>query len=124
MGLQFDKTHATTVIAAEDIPAHRFVTYDGKLADMTNPMDMLTAGAIIGVSEEAAKAGDAVAAVTGFSYLVEAAGPIAYGVAVTTTNDGRTIAIDPNAGMGVLVGHALGAAQQAGDLVEVRLSGQ
>ena len=70
-----------------------------------------------GVTEHAAEVGEAVAAITGYSALVEAEAAIAFGALVKVGTDGKAItgtAADH-------CGRALGAATQAGQLIEVQL---
>ena len=70
-----------------------------------------------GVTEQAAEVGEAVVAITGYSALVEAEAAIAFGALVKVGTDGKAItgtAADH-------CGRALGAATQAGQLIEVQL---
>lgn len=111
-GRQYDKQHAVTVVATAALAAHRFAAYDGGY-----PSNAGGAKAAQGVTETAAAVGDAVSVVTGYSYLVEAAEPIAFGALVTADASGKAVA-------GTLASHcgrALGAATQAGQLFEVQI---
>ena len=111
-GRQFDKQHAITLVAAIALAAHRFVAYDGGY-----PTAAGGAKDAQGVSETAAEPGDALTVVTSYSYLVEAAEPIAFGAYVKPDATGKAIA-------GALADHcgrALGAATQAGQLIEVQI---
>jgi len=70
-----------------------------------------------GIAETAAQVGDALSVVTSYSYLVEAAAAIAFGQLVKPDASGKAV-------VGSLTEHcarALGAASQAGQLVEVQL---
>lgn len=114
-GRQFDKTHATTVVAQADIAAHRFVTYEGKQATAT---PAAAKNYVQGISEEAAASGQALSVVTAYSYLVEAA---ASGVAIGDY-------LKPDANGKAVVGdathhcaRALGTTSAAGQLVEVQI---
>ena len=111
-GRQFDKQHAVTLVAAIALAAHRFIAYDGGY-----PTAAGSAKDVQGVSETAAEAGDALTVVTSYSYLVEAAEPIEFGAYVKPDATGKAVA-------GVLAEHcgrALGAATQAGQLIEVQI---
>ena len=69
------------------------------------------------LTEHAAEVGEAVVAITGYSALVEAEAAIAFGALVKVGTDGKAItgtAADH-------CGRALGAATQAGQLIEVQL---
>lgn len=116
-GRQFDKRHATTVVAQEDISAYRFVTYAGKAAAATTPTAAAPEGAVQGVAEEAAATGDALSVVTDYSYLVEAAGAIAFGAYVKPATGGKAT----TGSEAEHCGKALGAAAAAGDLIEVQI---
>lgn len=108
---QFDKTHAVTVVAAIALAANRFVAYEGKY-----PSAGGAAHDSQGVSEHAAEPGEAVSVVTGYSYPVEAAGPIVFGDPVIADASGRAVVATTGEHCGV----ALGAAA-AGQLVEVQI---
>ncbi|OGB19447.1 MAG: DUF2190 domain-containing protein [Burkholderiales bacterium RIFCSPLOWO2_12_67_14] len=111
-GRQYDKQHAVTLVATAALAAHRFVAYDGGYPSVAGG-----AKDSQGVTETAAEIGDAVTAVTGYSYLVEAEAAIAFGDLVKVGTDGKAItgtAADH-------CGRALGAATQAGQLIEVQL---
>jgi hypothetical protein len=108
---QFDKQHAATIVATAALAAHRFVAYDGGYAT--------TAGGAkdaVGVTESAAEIGQAVSAVTGYTYLVEAEGALAAFDFVKPGTDGKAI-------VGTVAdncGRALSAAAD-GELVEVQI---
>lgn len=79
-GLQFDKQHAVTVVATDDVTAHRFVSYSGAHAT--------TSSFVQCISETAAMAGDAFAGVTAYSYPVEAAEDFLLGDYLKPASDG------------------------------------
>lgn len=111
-GRQYDKQHAITVVATAELAAHRFIAYDGGY-----PSAAGGAKAAQGIAETAAQVGDALSVVTSYSYLVEAAAAIAFGQLVKPDASGKAV-------VGSLTEHcarALGAATQAGQLVEVQL---
>ena len=111
-GRQYDKTHAVTLVATAALAAHRFVAYDGGYPSIAGG-----AKDCQGVSESAAEAGDALSVVTGYSYLVEAEAAIAFGAYVKVGTNGMAV-------VGTAADHcgrALGAATQAGQLIEVQL---
>lgn len=111
-GCQYDKQHAITMVATTALAAHRFIAYDGGY-----PSAAGGAKAVQGVSESSAQAGEALSVVTSYSYLVEAAAAIAFGQLVKPDASGKAV-------VGSLTEHcarALGAATQAGQLVEVQL---
>lgn len=111
-GCQYDKQHAITMVATTALAAHRFIAYDGGY-----PSAAGGAKAVQGVSETSAQAGEALSVVTSYSYLVEAAAAIAFGQLVKPDASGKAV-------VGSLTEHcarALGAATQAGQLVEVQL---
>lgn len=112
MGRQYDKQHAITMVATAELAAHRFIAYDGGY-----PSAAGGAKAVQGVSESSAQTGEALSVVTSYSYLVEAAAAIAFGQLVKPDASGKAV-------VGSLTEHcarALGAATQAGQLVEVQL---
>ena len=111
-GRQFDKTHAVTVVATAAIAACRFVAYDGGYPAATGGVKDVQ-----GISETSAEPGDAFSAVTGYSYLVEAGAPVAFGELVKPDLTGKAV---PGAAADHC-GRALGAATQAGQLFEVQL---
>lgn len=111
-GRQFDKQHAVTVVATIALLAHRFVSYAGAY-----PAAGGKANDSQGVSETSAQPGEALSVVTGYSYLVEAAEPIAYGDLVVSDAAGRAKVATTTEHCGV----ALGAAVQAGQLIEVQI---
>ena len=111
-GRQYDKTHAVTMVATAAVSACRFVAYDGGYPSIAGG-----AKDAQGVTEHAAEVGEAVVAITGYSALVEAEAAIAFGALVKVGTDGKAItgtAADH-------CGRALGAATQAGQLIEVQL---
>lgn len=111
-GRQFDKQHSVTLVATAVLAASRFVAYDGGYPSIAGG-----AKDCQGVSETSAEIGDAVNVVTGYSYLVEAEAAIVFGALVKVGTDGKAItgsATDH-------CGRALGAATQAGQLIEVQL---
>lgn len=111
-GRQFDKRHAVTLVAAVALLAHRFVAYDGGYPSIAGG-----AKDVQGVTESSAEAGDAVTAVTGYSYLVEAEAAIAFGSYVKVGTNGMAVAGTSADNCG----RALGAATQAGQLIEVQI---
>ena len=111
-GRQFDKTHAVTIVATAAIAAYRFVAYDGGYPTATGG-----AKDVQGISESAAESGNAFSAVTGYSYLVEAGAPVAFGELVKPDLVGKAV---PGAAADHC-GRALGAAAQAGQLIEVQI---
>lgn len=111
-GRQFDKQHGVTVVATAVLAAHRFVAYDGGY-----PTAAGGAKDAQGITETAAEVGDAIAAVTSYSYLVEAAEPVAFGALVKPDAVGKA-AVGTDAEH---CGRALGAAAQAGQLFEVQI---
>ena len=111
-GRQFDKQHGITLVAIAALAAHRFVAYDGGYPDATGG-----AKDAQGITETAAAIGDAVPVVTGYSYLVEAAAPLAFGVLVKPDATGKAVA-------GTAADHCgrcLGAPTAAGQLFEVQI---
>lgn len=111
-GRQFDKQHGITLVATAALAAHRFVAYDGGY-----PTSAGGAKDVQGVSETSAAIGNAVPVVTGYSYLVEAAGPLAFGVLVKPDLTGKAVAGSADD----FCGRTLGAATQAGQLIEVQI---
>jgi hypothetical protein len=111
-GRQYDKQHSVTIVAGIALAANRFVAYDG-----TYPTAAGGAKASQGVSVTAAEVDQAVELVTGYSYLVTAAAAIPFGSLVAPDATGQAV-------VGTLTNHcgrALGAATQAGQLIEVQL---
>ena len=111
-GRQYDKTHAVTLVATAAVAACRFIAYDGGYPSVAGG-----AKDSQGVSETAAALGEALTVVTGYSYLVEAEAAITFGALVKVGTDGKAVA-------GTAADHcgrALGAATQAGQLIEVQL---
>ena len=111
-GRQYDKTHAVTLVATAAVAACRFIAYDGGYPSVAGG-----AKDAQGVTEHAAEVGEAVVAITSYSALVEAEAAIAFGALVKVGTDGKAItgtAADH-------CGRALGAATQAGNLIEVQL---
>ncbi|VFR54782.1 hypothetical protein BRI6_1101 [plant metagenome] len=115
MNQQYDKRHAVTLIAAVALAANRFASYGGGYASGAAGAGGLTDS--VGVTEYEAKAGEAVSAVTSYSYLVEASVAIPKGVFVKPGADGK-------AAVGSITDHcgrALEAATAEGQLVEVQI---
>lgn len=111
-GRQYDKTHAVTLVATAAIAGARFVAYDGGYPSVAGG-----AKDCQGVTENAADIGEAVSVITGYSALVEAEAAITFGALVKVGTDGMAVtgtAADH-------CGRALGAATQAGQLIEVQL---
>lgn len=111
-GLQFDKTHAVTIVATAAVAARRLIAYDGGYA--TN-----AGGAkdVHGVSEHAAEIGEAVSCITHYSALVEAGAEIAFGDYIKPGANGK-------AAVGTAQDHcgrALGAASGDGALFEMQV---
>lgn len=116
----FDKTHGATVVATAAIAANRFVCVNGCHA----PGVAWTSWGqqSIGVSETAAAVGEAFAATTGYSALVEASEAIAKGAYVRPASDGSGRAALGAMASGVnFCGVAKTAATAAGQLIEVIL---
>jgi hypothetical protein len=111
-GRQFDKRHATTLVATVALAAHRFVAYDGGY-----PTTAGGAKAAQGVTETAAASGEAVSVVTGYSYLVEAGAAVAFGALVKADATGRAV----TGSLAEHCGRALGAATAEGQLIEVEI---
>ena len=113
-GLQYDKQHAITLVAADNVAAARFIGYDGNYATRDGGVHDAQ-----GVSEAPAPLGYALPCITGYSALVEASGPIALGDWVTVASDGSgraTVGSSANH-----CGRALGQASAAGQLIEVQV---
>lgn len=113
-GNQFDKRHAVTLVAMAALAANRFIAYDGTYATAAGGTKDAQ-----GVSEHNAEEAQAVSVITGYSALVEASAPIAFGAYVMPAADGTG-----RAAVGTLGNHcgrALGAATAAGQLVEVEI---
>lgn len=113
-GAQFDKRHSVTLIAMAVIASARFVGYDGQYATSAGGVRDVQ-----GVSENAAEQDEALSVITGYSALVEASAPIAFGAYVMPAADGTG-----RAAVGSLANHcgrALGTATAAGQLVEVEI---
>ena len=111
-GRQYDKQHAVTVVAIAALAAHRFIAYDGGYPAATGGVKDVQ-----GVSENSAAPGEALAVVTGYSYLVEAGAAVAFGDLVKPDLEGKAVA-------GTAADHcgrALGAATAAGQLIEVQI---
>lgn len=113
---QYDKQHATTVVATAALEAQRFISHAGIYA-------VGTAGAgggvtdSAGVSETEAVIGDALSVVTGYSYPVEAGAAITQYAFVKPGTNGKAIAGTMEDHCGI----ALEAAAADGDIIEVRL---
>lgn len=103
-----DKRHSVTTILTAPVSKFRFVALGGRHATSSDEVD--------GVSEEAGGIGDAVTLVTGFSSLVEAAGPITAGALVGPAGDGTG-----RAAAGGGCGRARTSVTAAGQMVVVEL---
>jgi len=115
MGRQYEKFHATTVVASAVVAANRFVSYAGGYANQATRV--YDSADCLGVSEHAAAIGEAMSVITGFSALVEAGEAIGAGLPVTVGANGVAMLGTAAAH----VGRTLEAAGGAGALVEVRL---
>lgn len=111
----YNKLHAVTAIAAVAIASNRFVAFDGGYASSAGGLKDSR-----GVSEYEAPQGTPFAVTTGYSQLVEAGAPIAFGDYVKAGPDG--VAVPGTAADHC--GRALGEAATAGDLVEVQILNQ
>lgn len=114
MGKQYDKQHASTIVATAALAANRFAGFDG--APATSAGGSHDAA---GITETEAAVGGAVSVVTGYSYLVEAGEAIAQYAFVKPAADASGKAIAGTATD--CCGFALEAASAAGQLIEVRL---
>jgi len=113
-GLQYDKQHAITLVAAANLAAARFIGYDGNYATGAGGVHDAQ-----GVSEAPAPLGYALPCITHYSALVEASEPIALGDWVTVASDGSgRAAVGSSANH---CGRALGQASAAGQLLEVQV---
>lgn len=115
MGRQYDKQHATTIVATAAIEKSRFVGLGGAHATAAggNSADA------VGVSEHAAAIGNTVSVITGYTALVEASAAITAHSFVKPAADGSgKAAVGSNADH---CGKALEAATAAGQLIEVVL---
>lgn len=113
-GQQYNKLHAATLVAAAVLAANRFVAYDGAYATAAGGVKDAQ-----GVTETAAAIGDAVSAVTSYSYLVECSEAVAFGDYIKPATDATG-----RGAVGTLTDHcgrALGATSAAGQLVEVQI---
>ncbi|MCK9987644.1 MAG: hypothetical protein AzoDbin1_04116 [Azoarcus sp.] len=116
MGRQYDKQHATTVIAAVAIAANRFVAYNGGYASGAAGAGGATDSR--GVGENAAAIGEPVSVITGHTALVEAGATFAVHAFVKPGADGKAVA-------GAITdqcGRALEAATAIGQLVEIEIT--
>lgn len=111
-GRQYDKQHSVTMVATAALAKHRFVAYDGGY-----PTAAGGAKDVQGITEAEAAIGDAVNVVTSYSYLVEAAEAIGFGGLVAPNAIGQAVAGTAANNCG----RALGAATQAGQLIEVQI---
>lgn len=100
---------AVTVTAAAALTAHRFTTLVGAVPAAN--------AAGLGVTRTAAASGARVTLDVVGTTIVEASAAITAGVPVATTNDGRAVTHST----GTVAGIAMGAAGDAGDLIEVLL---
>ncbi|KWH38523.1 hypothetical protein WL99_32835 [Burkholderia cepacia] len=114
-GRQYDKQHATTVVATARIEANRFIGYDGAHATSAKGVHDSQ-----GISEYAADIGEATSVVTSYSYLVQVAtgATVAFGDLLKPAGDGSGTAIVGDATE--YCARALGAGL-AGDLIEVEI---
>ena len=116
MTRQFDKKHAETVVATAAIVANRFVCRAGTHAPAAPANGNQDS---IGIAEESAAVGEAIPAVTEYSYLVEASAAITKGAYLKPAADGSG-----KAAVGAIGDHcavAMGAATAAGQLIEVQI---
>lgn len=81
MSRSADKLHARSIIASVFVPQYRFVNRSGGLGGP----------GVLGVSENAARPGRSVSAVTGYSAIVEAAVPINIGDVIDSDAEGRAV---------------------------------
>ena len=114
MSKQFDKTHATTVIATVALLANRFIGYDGAPATSAGG-----AHDAQGVSETDAAVGQALPVVTDYSYPVTAGEAIAQHAFVKPAADGSGKAITGTATDHC--GRALQASTGDGHVIEVQV---
>ncbi len=113
-GQQHQKRFAVTLVAMAAILSCRLVAYDGTYASSAGGVKDVQ-----GVSENDAAVGEAVSAVTDYSYLVEASAPIAFGEYIKPAADGSG-----RAAVGTLTDHcgrALGAVTAAGQRFEMQI---
>lgn len=113
-GQQYNKLQAVTLVAAALLAANRFVGYDGAYATAAGGVKDAQ-----GVTETAAAIGEAVSAVTSYSYLVECSEAVAFGDYIKPATDATG-----RGAVGTLADHcgrALGATSAAGQLVEVQI---
>ena len=113
-GLQYDKQHAITLVATAEVQEARFVGYDGAHATSAGGLHDAQ-----GVAEFPAAPGRALSIITGYSALVEAAEVLDFGDWVKPAADGSGRAAKGSATDHC--GRALGAAAQAGQLLEVQV---
>lgn len=119
MPRQYDKQHATTVVATAPLKAHRFVAFDGGYVTVAGGLH-----ACCGITETAAAEGEAVSVVTSYSYLVESGAAFAAGALLKPSPANPTPAVAGRAIEGSSTDHcarALVAATAAGQLVPVVL---
>ncbi|MFM9902102.1 MAG: DUF2190 domain-containing protein [Polaromonas sp.] len=113
-GQQHQKRFAITMVAMAIVAANRLLAYDGTYATSAGGVKDAQ-----GVSETDAAVGEAVSAVTDYSYLVEASVPIAFGDYIKPAADGSG-----RAAVGTLTDHcgrALGATTAAGQRFEMQI---
>ena len=116
MTRQFDKKHAETVVATAAIAVNRFVCRAGTHAPAAPANGNQDS---IGISEEAGAIGEAIPAVTRYSYLVEASAAITKGAYLKPAAD-----VSGKAAVGAIGDHcavAMTAASVAGQLVEAQI---
>lgn len=113
-GAQYDKRHSVTLVAIAVLAASRIVGYDGTYATAAGGVHDAQ-----GVTETGAAIGDAVSAVTGYSFLVECSEAVAFGDYIKPATDATG-----RGAVGTLADHcgrALGATTAAGQLFEMQV---
>ncbi|MDR2208822.1 MAG: hypothetical protein LBE22_07630 [Azoarcus sp.] len=110
---QYEKTHATTVIAAADLLPNRFVALNGNYAPATSTGGLTD---VVGVTESEARQDEAVSVVTGYSYLVELGATVTIGAYLKPGTNGLAAigAADDRCAIAMEAG-------AAGDVIEARL---
>lgn len=112
----YDKLHATTVVATAPIERHRFVSYNGAHTPAAPDAPVKDCQ---GIAEESATTGEAVCVITSYSALLEMAEAVAAGDYIQPASDGS--------GRGAKgsrtdhCGRALSAATKAGQIIECQL---
>lgn len=116
MSRQFKKDATVTVVATAPITKHRFVSYNGQHTPGTSDAP---AKDCQGIAEESAVKDEAVAVVTGYSYLLEVSEAVTFGAYIKPAADGTG-----RGAVGTLTDHcgrALSAATGAGQLIECQI---